>query len=208
MTQRRNHQPDQQKPENTENPWLEAFKTLALSAVLAFGIRTFVAEARYIPSGSMLPTLEIDDRLIIEKISKHFRQLERGDIVVFIPPDDATTICLGPAQASRPRRRDAYIKRVIGLPGETIEVRNGKVFIDGQQLSEKYIQEAPEYIYGPKTIPAQSFLVLGDNRNNSCDSHSWDFVARENIIGRAVVRFWPMGRVGSLYEEPLYPSAN
>lgn len=171
------------------NPWVEGLQTIGLSVVLALGIRTFVAEARYIPSGSMLPTLEVNDRLVIEKISYRFNPPVRGDIIVFWPPDS-----LFP-QGSR---RDAFIKRVIGLPGDTIEIKDGTVFVDGEPLGEDYINAEPEYVWGPQTIPADQYLVLGDNRNSSYDSHSWGFVPRDNIIGRAVVRFWPPNRLGGL----------
>lgn len=180
---------------NTENPWVEGVKTLALSAVLAFGVRTFVAEARYIPSESMLPTLKINDRLLIEKIGYRFTTPERGDIVVFSPT---------PALESQ-GYSDAFIKRVIGLPGETIEVRGGVVFVDGEALSEKYIADEADYDFGPVTVPENQYLVLGDNRNNSYDSHYWGFLPRENIIGRAAVRFWPLDRV-SLINDPSYPT--
>ncbi len=176
-------------PQAAVNPWVEGLQTIGLSVVLALGIRTFVAEARYIPSGSMLPTLEINDRLVIEKITYRFNPPERGDIVVFWPPDT-----LFPPGG----RRDAFIKRVIGLPGETVEVKDGTVFINGNPLEENYISAEPEYTWGPETIPPEQFLVLGDNRNSSYDSHSWGFVPGENIIGRAVVRFWPPSRIGGL----------
>jgi signal peptidase I len=171
------------------NPWVEGLQTIGLSVVLALGIRTFVAEARYIPSGSMLPTLEINDRLVVEKISYHFNPPVRGDIVVFWPPEN-----LFPAG----KRRDAFIKRIIGLPGDTIEITDGTVFINGEALEEDYIEAEPEYTWGPETVPPDQYLVLGDNRNSSFDSHSWGFVPRENIIGRAVVRFWPPSRVGGI----------
>lgn len=182
--------------QHLENPWVEAFKTIGLSVVLALGIRQFVAEARYIPSESMLPTLEVNDRLIVEKISYHFNPPQRGDIVVFWPTDKL--------KQENPSLKDAFIKRVIGLPNETVEVRNGLVYINGEPLEENYIAAPPDYQWGPETVPADSYLVLGDNRNNSYDSHFWGYVPRENIIGRAVVRFWPPNRVGQLDPEPLY----
>jgi signal peptidase I len=179
---------DSQHQVSTENPWIEALKTLGLSAILAIGIRTYVAEARYIPSGSMEPTLEINDRLIVDKVGYHFTSPQRGDIVVF-----------NPTQALEDQDfHDALIKRIIGLPGDTVEVKDGKVFVNNRQLAENYIQAAPNYHYGPKSVPDGSYLVLGDNRNNSYDSHYWGFVPRQKIIGRAVVRFWPMNRLGSL----------
>lgn len=185
-----------------ENVWLEVVKTLGLSAILAFGIRTFVAEARYIPSKSMVPTLQVDDRLIVDKVSYHFKDPQRGDIIVFMPPDEASVVCTGP-QASQ-HNKDAYIKRIIGLPGDSVEVKQGQVFINGKPLKEGYVAEVPDYQYGPRAVPQGSYLVLGDNRNNSCDSHYWGFVPRENIIGRAIVRFWPLNRLGEITPEPGY----
>lgn len=170
-----------------ENGWVEGLKTIGLSIILALGIRTFVAEARYIPSGSMLPTLEIDDRLIIDKLGYRFAEPQRGDVVVFYPTDKL-----------KEEYKDAFIKRIIGLPGETVEVRDGRVLIDGEPLSENYIAEKPQYNWGPETVPEGQYLVLGDNRNNSYDSHYWGFVPRDNIIGRAIVRFWPLDRVGGI----------
>lgn len=188
-----NH-PSHSAPEQ-ENPWVEGFKTVGLSIILALGIRTFVAEARYIPSGSMLPTLEINDRLIIDKLGYKFTDPKRGDVVVFSPTD-----------ALKQQYKDAFIKRIIGLPGETVEVKNGQVSVDGEIISENYIAEAPQYDWGPETVPENSYLVLGDNRNNSFDSHSWGFVPHENIIGRAIVRFWPLDRLGGLDAQPIYPA--
>lgn len=184
-------------PKQTENPWTEALKTIGLSLVLALGIRHFVAEARYIPSESMVPTLEVNDRLIVEKISYLFNPPQRGDIIVFIPPDEAGQACLGLASPGG-RIKDAFIKRVVGLPGEEVAVRDGQVYINGQPLEENYISAPPNYQWGPQVIDANSYLVLGDNRNNSCDGHFWGDVPRENIIGRAVFRFWPPGRVGGI----------
>ena len=142
----------------------------------------------------MEPTLEIDDRLIIEKISYRFHPPERGDVVVFSPTD-----------ALKEKYKDAFIKRVIGLPGDTVEVKDNKVYVNGKVLTENYIADAPNYDYGPVIVPDGEYLVLGDNRNNSYDSRYWGFVPRQNIIGRATVRFWPLNRLGSLDEEPLYP---
>jgi len=194
---------DEKPPQDTENPWIEGIKTIGLAAVLAFGIRTLVAEARYIPTPSMLPTLQINDRLIIDKVSYRFQDPQRGDIIVFMPPDSAS-LCTG----QPPPIKDAYIKRVIGLPGDTVEVKEGKVFINKQPLQEKYIEEIPQYPYGPVVVAPNSYLVLGDNRNASCDSHYWGFVPRQNIIGRAIVRFWPLNRTGSIDPTPLYPAKN
>lgn len=185
-----------QKPVKTtrpdpENPWLEAFKTIVTAGILAFGIRTFVAEARYIPSSSMEPTLLINDRLIIEKISYHLREPKRGDVVVF-----------NPTKALQEKNfKDAFIKRIIGLPGDTVKVSKGIVYVNGGKLSEDYIAQKPDYEFGPVTVPGGQYLVLGDNRNNSYDSHYWGFVPKEKLIGRALFRFWPFDRLGMLNEK-------
>ncbi len=185
---------------SADNPWVEALKTIGLSIVLAIGIRTFVAEARYIPTGSMEPTLQGSndpwqaDRILVDKVGYHFNSPQRGDIVVFSPTDEL----------QRQNMREAFIKRVIGLPGEKIEVKGGRVYVNDQPLREAYIAEAPQYTYGPVTVPDDSYLVLGDNRNNSYDSHYWGFVPREKIIGRAVFRFFPISRIGGI-NEPSYP---
>lgn len=196
MTESLNQEPKKTAQTHPENPWLEIAKTIVTAAFLAFGIRTFVAEARYIPSSSMEPTLEINDRLIIEKISYHFREPERGDVVVFSPTETL----------KEQHFNEAFIKRVIGLPGETVAVRNGRVYVNDKPLAENYIAEKPNYNYGPRKVPPGQYLVLGDNRNNSYDSHYWGFVPKENIIGRAVVRFWPFNRLGGIEPEPIYSS--
>ncbi|MGJ3244765.1 MAG: signal peptidase I [Elainellaceae cyanobacterium] len=187
---------DNQGEKQAENPWIEGLQVVGLSAILALGIRHFVAEARYIPSESMLPTLEVNDRLIVEKVTYRFEDPQRGDIIVFWPTDRL--------KEENPSLRDAFIKRIIGLPGETIEVRGGRVYVNGQPIRENYIFDEPEYRWGPETVPESSYLVLGDNRNNSYDSHFWGFVPRENIIGRAAVRFWPPDRIGDLNKETQF----
>jgi signal peptidase I len=176
---------------NSENLWIEGLKTIGLSIFLAFGIRTFAAGAYFIPSGSMEPTLEINDRLMVDKVSYHFTKPHRGDIVVFWPPDETIAACGLPQKSD-----DPWIKRVIGLPGEKVEIKEGRVFINEHPLQENYIAGKPKYVWGPEVVPKDSYLVLGDNRNNSCDSHYWGFVRRDRIIGRATVRFWPVGRIG------------
>lgn len=179
------------QPPKQQNPWVEGIQTIGLSIVLALGIRQFVAEARFIPSGSMIPTLQIDDRLVVEKISYRFNPPQRGDIIVFRAPQKAL-------DAAQVQGKAAYIKRVIGLPGETVEVKDGKVFINDEPLEEEYIQAPPTYTLKKEVVPADEYLVLGDNRNSSSDGHVWGFLSRDAIIGRAVVRFWPPSRMGGL----------
>ncbi|MGG6297135.1 signal peptidase I [Leptolyngbya sp. AN02str] len=188
----------QDSSRSDDNPLVEGLKTIGLSVILALGIRTFVAEARYIPSESMVPTLEVNDRLIVEKISYHLNPPKRGDIVVFSPTDRL--------KADNPSLKDAFIKRVIGLPGEKVQVTNGLVYINDVPIEENYIpsEAAPDYEWGPEVVPDNEYLVLGDNRNNSYDSHFWGYVPRGNIIGRAVVRFWPPERLGEIGPMPTY----
>ncbi|MEB3336065.1 MAG: signal peptidase I [Leptolyngbyaceae bacterium] len=195
MTPVQNQVPNDNPSQKVENPWLEGVKTVGLSIILALGIRTFVAEARWIPSGSMEPTLQIDDRLIIDKVGYHFNSPQRGDIVVFAPTDTL----------KEQKFKDAFIKRLIGLPGDEVEVKGGRVYVNGIALREKYVVDQPNYQWGPATVPPDSYLVLGDNRNNSYDSHYWGFVPRDRIIGRAIVRFWPLNRIGELGAGPSYP---
>ena len=171
-----------------ENFLVEIIKTIAMAAVLSFRIRTFVAEARYIPSSSMEPTLLINDRLIIEKMTYRFNEPERGDVIVF----NATEAL------QRENFNEAFIKRIIGIPGDTVSVSGGQVTVNGQVIDEIYIKEPPNYEYGPVTVPEGEYLVLGDNRNNSYDSHHWGFVPDDKIVGRAFVRFWPPQRLGSI----------
>lgn len=192
-------QSDRPSHQKTENSWIEAAKTLGISLLLAFGIRQFIAEPRYIPSESMVPTLAVNDRLMVEKLSYLFHLPNRGDVVVFWPPDRLK-------QQNPELKKDAFIKRVIGLPGDRVEVKEGKVFINNQPLIEDYIAAKPNYQWGPEIVPDDSYLVLGDNRNNSYDSHFWGYVPRQNLIGRAVFRFWPLPRIGGIDHEESYPS--
>jgi signal peptidase I len=206
MPEKKRYSPTPQSPPPEtiqENPWIEGFKTIGLSLFLAFGIRTFVAEARYIPSGSMLPTLQINDRLFVDKVSYHLRSPQRGDIIVFNPTDTLLA----------ENFHDAFIKRIVALPGETVEIKGGQVYINGQSLPESYLPQgqqttldgacgpgAPAFLNGPTQVPANSYLTLGDNRENSLDGRCWGFVPRDRIIGRAVFRFWPVDHVGPLSE--------
>jgi signal peptidase I len=164
-----------------------------ISPILAIAIRTFIAEARYIPSEAMLPTLKVNDRLIIDKLTYRFTEPTYGDIIVFSPTE----------ALQKEGYKDAFIKRIVGLSGDRVQVKAGKVYSNGRLISEGYISkslpdEAPAADWGPAVVPPNSYMVLGDNRNNSYDSRYWGFVPRENIIGKATQRFWPFDRAGSL----------
>jgi signal peptidase I len=166
----------------------ENIATVAIAMIIALLIRIFIAEPRYIPSESMFPTLTIGDRLVIEKVSYKFHPLDRGDIIVFEPPPQLQAIGY---EADR-----AFIKRAIAVGGDTVAVSNGVVYLNDRPLTEPYIAQAPEYNYPTVTVPAGQVFVMGDNRNNSNDSHRWGFLPQENTIGRAVFRFWPLDRFG------------
>jgi signal peptidase I len=175
------------------NELFEWVKTFGIALIAAFGIRTFIAQAFHIPSESMLPTLEVGDRLIVFKQSYTFGEPQAGDIIVFEAPAAAVEECrLPPAQTSD------FIKRIIGVSGDQVEVVNGQTLVNGTPRSESYIVEPPEYQLPTMTVPPESVLVLGDNRNNSCDGHVWGFVAEDLIVGKAVFRYWPLSRMGAL----------
>ncbi len=175
------------------NFWKQArdnLQIIAIALVLALLIRAFVAEPRYIPSDSMLPTLEVGDRVVVEKISYLFRPPARSDIIVFNPPVQL--------QIQGYDRDQAFIKRIIGTPGKTIAIQQGKVYLNDAPLAEDYIAEPPKYQMGQVKVPSEHLFVMGDNRNNSNDSHVWGFLPKDNIIGRACFRFWPISRIGSI----------
>ncbi len=180
------------KSSNKSAFW-ENLQVLAIALVIALLIRLFVAEPRYIPSESMVPSLLVGDRLVVEKVSYYFRPPQRGEIVVFNPPPQL--------QQQNFTEDQAFIKRVVAQGGDTIQVTGGKVILNNQPLQEPYIAEPPAYEMPPVTVPANSFFVMGDNRNNSDDSHVWGFLPRRYIIGRAIFRFFPFSRAGFLQAE-------
>ena len=165
----------------------ENFQLIFIALCLALLIRAFIAEPRYIPSDSMLPTLHTGDRLVVEKLSYHFHPPVTGDIIVFHTPQQL--------QAAYDKEQ-AFIKRVIATPDETVGVSNGKVYLNNHPLKEDYIAEPPAYRLLPQQVPEHSVFVMGDNRNDSNDSHVWGFLPEANIIGRARFRFWPLSRIG------------
>lgn len=187
-------QQSESQEKSTENSlasriW-ENVKILGIALVIAVTVRGLIVEPRYIPSGSMLPTLELGDRVVVEKVSYRFNPIQRGDIVVFRTPPQLELFGYDPQQA--------FIKRVIAEPGQTISVHNKTVYLDGEPLKEDFIAAAPDYDLETLTVPPHNFFVMGDNRNNSNDSHIWGFVPEQNVIGHAIARFWPLNRLGNL----------
>lgn len=182
----------------SKQKWWAPLGTLAMSLALALLLRATVAEARHIPSASMLPTLQIGDRVVVEKVSGYFSHPARGDILVFYPPHYPTpqNFVDHSLRWLSFSSQIPYIKRVIGLPGETIEVRQGQVWINQQPLAEPYIRELALADYPPTKIPPGTVFMMGDNRNNSSDSRIWGPVPFNNIVGHATTRIWPPNRVG------------
>jgi signal peptidase I len=161
------------------------------AVVVALLIKTFVVQAFRIPSESMVPTLEMGDRVLVNKLSYDAHDLNRGDVVVFERPDDL------PAGPNEPKD---LIKRVIGLPGEQIVTRDGRVYIDGRLLEEPYLPPSTPTvgIEEELTVPEGEVLVLGDNRQNSSDGRVFGPVPTDSVIGRAFMIMWPPGRMGAL----------
>jgi signal peptidase I len=152
---------------------------------VAVAVRTWVLQTFYIPSGSMEPTLDIGDRILVDKLSYHLHAVHRGDIVVFRRP---------PGVVGEGGIKD-LVKRVIGLPGETIASADGHVLIDGHVLSEPWLPPGTVTTgIRPQRIPPGEYFVMGDNRTDSLDSRVFGPIPRSSIIGRAILRFWPLRR--------------
>jgi len=161
----------------------ETLSIVIIAFILAMILRSFVIEGRIIPSESMVPTLKVGDRVMVNKFIYYFKEPQRGDVIVFHPPEVLNS-------------KDDYIKRVIGLPGEKVEMKDNKVYIDGKPLVEPYLAEPVNYTFGPVVVPEDSLLVLGDNRNNSFDSHMWNaWLSRDQIKGKAFVIYWPIKEI-------------
>jgi signal peptidase I len=189
----------------SKSVWREYVEAIIIAVILALFIRTFVVQAFKIPSGSMVPTLTIGDHILVtkflydikvpfwDKILIKFSPPQRGDIIVFKFPEDES--------------KD-FIKRVIGLPGDTIEIRSKRVWINGELLAESYTQHVdpgiiahqiqPRDNLGPLAVPADSYFVMGDNRDQSLDSRFWGFVKLEKIKGKAFLIYWSWDGRGDL----------
>lgn len=159
-------------------------KTILLALLLAIFINTCVIVNATVPTGSMENTIMPKDRILAFRLSYVLSEPERGDVVVFRYPDDPTGDTL-------------YVKRVIGLPGETIEVKDGVVFVDNVGLEETYLKEETYGDFGPYEVPEDSYFMMGDNRNNSLDSRYWSnkFVEEDEILGKVFIRYFPSPKV-------------
>jgi signal peptidase I len=176
---------DDDKPRSSLRTAVEWVVIVGAALLTALLIKTFLLQAFYIPSDSMVPTLVQRDRVLVNKLSYHFHDVHRGDIVVFERP---------PGEVD-PRIKD-LIKRVIALPGETVEGRNGSLLINGRVLNEPYLPKAVQTAdFGPTIIPKGNYFVMGDNRGNSKDSRVFGPIAKSLIVGRAFIRIWPISRI-------------
>ena len=165
--------------------------SLALWLLVALLLRWAVIEPRWIPSGSMLPTLQLQDRILVEKVSPRLhRPLKPGSVVVFHPPP--SLVEAGYDHSS------ALIKRVVAGAGDEVEVRDGLLYRNGRPISLDWGKEPMDYNLAPLTVPPHNLLVLGDNRNASLDSHLWGPLPEEEIIGTAIWRYWPLTRFGPI----------
>lgn len=183
-------------PSSREEPTLvrkilDYVVVIAAAAVIAFILRAFVFEVYLVPTGSMLPTIQLQDRLIGEKISYHFTEPKQGDIVTFFSPEDGKT---------------TLVKRVIATGGQTVDLKDGAVYVDGQKLDEPYTHGEPSEplemqlvdVSFPYTVPVGSIWVMGDNRTNSLDSRYFGAVPLSSVTSRCVYIFWPISDASSL----------
>jgi signal peptidase I len=163
--------------------WL---RDIVLSILLAFSVFLFLYEPVQVEGTSMLPLLKNHERIVVNRIAYHVESICRGDIIVFHYP-------LDPAQS--------FIKRVIGLPGDWVSIRDGEVYVNGRRLTEPYVLPAylDEETYAPVHVAPGHYYVLGDHRDFSSDSRTWGTVARKYIYGKAVFAYWPLSDVGSLH---------
>ncbi len=178
-------EPASSSPERRSSGWLlqalrEIGETVIPAVVIALFINLFLAQATQVLGQSMEPTLHSTQRVVIEKITYRFHGPRRGDVVVIDSPEQS----------------EMLIKRVVGLPGETIEVRNGRVHVNGELLTEDWSVRQGGGSYGPRTVPPLHVFVLGDNRGASNDSRTFGPVPIENIVGHAWISYWPLEDVG------------
>jgi len=157
-------------------------RDIFFTALIAILVVIFVVQPVKVEGTSMEPRLEPQDRIFVNKFVYYFSGVKRADIVVFWYPKDKTK---------------SFIKRVIGLPGETVEVRSGVVYLNGEELAEPYLAgEFDTDSYSLQVVPSEHYFVLGDHRNSSNDSRDWGFVPEQNIFGEAVFRYWPLSKLG------------
>jgi signal peptidase I len=196
------------KRKRQKNSVVEIIIIVAVALGLALLIQAFLVKPFRIPSKSMVPTLEVGQRVLVDRVSPRFGDPNRGDILVFMPPKGADSNRCGvdkapdqPCPEPTPGEgKQAYIKRVVGLPGDRLKVEAGRVYINGELQDEPFINPSPNcpICNEPKeiTIPPEHFFMMGDNRGASADSREWGPIPKEAIIGRAFFTYWPPDRIG------------
>jgi signal peptidase I len=195
-----NPAPEEAAEGKKSNRWVvELVGVVVVALVVAFLLRTFVIATYSIPSGSMEPTLQVGDRIVVNKLSYHLHGVDRGNIIVFSTPPNED--CAGPPVAD-------LVKRVIGLPGETISLSGGNVFINHHLLPEPWLPASAQgrtypgpspaayALHHPFKIPSGDVYVMGDNRTLSCDSRYWGPIRESTIVGKVDLRIWPLSRLG------------
>lgn len=225
------------------NPWVETSLIVVLAIAFAFAIQFLLVKPYKIPSPSMVPTLKVGQRVLVNRVEGRFGTPERGDIMVFHPPPGAETQSCGIQNgdkfgpppgttyvampdgsedstssiaeymacpvANPGKQSQAFVKRVIGLPGDRLKIINGNAYINGKRLSEPYINKvdtcseagahSPTCTYAKEiTIADDTYFMMGDNRNNSDDSRFWGPVSKDNMIGEAFATYWPPKEIGGL----------
>src|SRR5512132_1160889 len=190
----------------------ETVVLVALAILLAVVFKTFLVAAFYIPSGSMESTLNISDRVLVEKVSYRFGDVQRGDVIVFVhdepgfepasPSNPVTGFfsSLGQAIGVVPPPDRDFIKRVVGIPGDRITCKDGQLVRNGKPVTEPYLDPGTttEGCNGTTTVGPGQLFVMGDNRGNSQDSRSFGVIHRSDVVGRAFVRIWPLNHTGWL----------
>jgi signal peptidase I len=188
---------------------------LLVAFVLAFLLRTFIVQVFYIPSSSMEETLQVNDRMIVEKVSFLFREPHRGEVIVFEGDElvdeseqslvSTVTTGVGRFLGLVPANARDFVKRVIAFPGEVVLVRGGVVSVDGVELTEPYVTNVDVSDFGPLTVPDDELFVMGDNRPNSADSRSTTLgpVLLDHVVGRATTIIWPLDHTGGIGDYDL-----
>ena len=184
-----------QNPADKKSSILKDFKNLFIWIIIALIIRWQVIEPRWIPSGSMLPTLQIQDKILVEKLttkltSKSNLSKLKNKIIVFNVPEQLIEAGY--------ESDIALIKRVIGVPGDKIEVKDGNLYLNDIAQNNYISDKNINYSAGPYIVAENSLWVMGDNRNNSMDSHIWGFLPYEKVIGKAIFRYWPLNNIGPI----------
>jgi len=179
--------PNPEKPKKAGSAVWEWVKVIVIAVAIALIINFFVIVNSVVPTGSMENTIMAGTRMLGFRLTYLFEQPKRGDIIIFKYPDNPS---------------ENYVKRIIGLPGETVEIIGGVTYVDGTEIDEPYLKETPwEENWGPYEVPEDSYFVMGDNRNNSKDSRYWtttNYVPKENILGKALLIYYPFSDFGSI----------